>query len=266
LRGIGPDEQQVWQLLSDYLPDSLVALDWCIEHEEWEPAMRVIPAWGKLTERESYEMFNRLHRAAREGIRAGLPIPSDRTVSPPYLQLVDGGLSISDVDEFIDSLERWQAASPANRFAAQWTATRALANGGHLEALEEPLQRLAALTPELDSVWATRSMHELNGTVARVRGDWAGAAHSYGAFVEAGDGILRGWFDLVAAWWLLTARCLSEEQAVITGDELREPWRCCREQQIEVLQLHGVTSTTPVAPHMGDCRPNSSRRHFELSH
>ena len=122
LRGIGPDEQQVWQLLSDYLPDSLVALDWCIDHEEWEHAMRVIPMRGRLTERESVGMFTRLHRAAREGgaplhlldelgsldrefavlqtrehanetgwrrIRAVVPVPSDRTVSPPYLQLMD---------------------------------------------------------------------------------------------------------------------------------------------------------------------------------
>ena len=200
LRSFGPDELQVWQRLSDYLPDSLVALDWSIDNEEWENAMRVIPTLGALTERAENEMVARLHEAARAGgapihlldelethdidfalletrghatergwrrIRAGLPIPSERLLYPTYADFNDGGLSASDVDEFIDSLERWRAAAPAGRFFAGWWAVRALAHNDLLEAVDEPLRELAELTPELHSHGATRLLHDLYGTVAQ---------------------------------------------------------------------------------------------------
>jgi predicted ATPase/class 3 adenylate cyclase len=283
-RSLGPDELQVWQRLSDYLPDSLVALDWSIDNEEWENAMRVIPTLGALTERAENEMVTRLHGAARAGgapihlldelesrdvdfailetrghatergwrrIRAGLPIPSDRLLFPTYVDFNDGGLSTSDVDEFIGSLERWSGAAPVSRFVAGWWAVRALAHSGHLEALDEPIRRLAELTPGLHSDRATRLLHDLYGTVARLRHDWAEAAHWYRKVVQAGDGSLRTWFDLVAAWHLLTARCLSAEHVEITGAELREPWRCCREQHIDVLQHLGVVATALALHRLG---------------
>jgi predicted ATPase/class 3 adenylate cyclase len=284
LRTLGPDERQVGKRLRDYLADSLVALDWSIDHEEWEIAMRVIPLFGDLTERVANEMTARLHRAARAGgapihlldelesrdpdsvvlmnqesaaelgwrrIRAGLPIPSDRLLFPAHLDFNNGGLSASDVEEFIGSLEQWRSAAPANRFLAEWAAIRALAHGGHLEALEEPLRRLAALTPELHSDFATRSLDDLYGTVARTRHNWSEAAHWYGKVVQAGDGGLRTWFDLVAAWHLLTARCLSAEHLEITGAELREPWLCFSEQHIDVLQHYGVIATALALNRLG---------------
>lgn len=284
LRTLGPDELQVSQRLSDYLPDSLVALDWSIDNGEWENAMRVIPNFGTLTERAQNEMFIRLHREARAGgapthlldemesrdlefraaqndvslaergwrrIRAGLPIPSDRAHLPAHFDFNDGGLSASDVDEFIGSLERWRVAAPVNRFFAEWAAIRALANCGHLETVEEPLSRLATLTAELDSDRATRLLHDLYGTVARERHDWAEAEHWYGKVVEAGDGSMRTWFDLVAAWHLLTARSLGAEHVEITGAELREPWRCCREQHIDVLRHLGVVATALALHRLG---------------
>ncbi len=53
LRTLGPDEQQVLQRLNEYLPDGLVALDWCIDHQEWERGLRCIPSLSVTIERES---------------------------------------------------------------------------------------------------------------------------------------------------------------------------------------------------------------------
>ena len=138
LRIFGPDEQQVIRRLNEYLPDALVALDWCIDHQEWENGLRVTTAGEELSERESDEMVVRLHDAAREGgasadlldemavrderarlsettqqamergwrmIRAHRPLPSDRSSISPYLDFNDGGLAAADVDEFLTSLD-----------------------------------------------------------------------------------------------------------------------------------------------------------------
>ena len=67
LRIFGPDEEQVIRRLNEYLPDALVALDWCIDHQEWENGLRVTDAGEELAERESEEMVVRLHDAARAG-------------------------------------------------------------------------------------------------------------------------------------------------------------------------------------------------------
>lgn len=67
--------------------------------------------------------------------------------------------------------------------------------------------------------------------------------------VEAGS--LRTWFDLLAAWHLLTARSLGAEHVDITGAELREPWRCCREQHIDVLRHLGVVATALALHRLG---------------
>ena len=275
LRTFGPDERQVMQRLSEYLSDSLVALDWCIAHQEWENGLRVIPLLNELSERESNEMCSRLHDAALAGgapddlldelaghdksrflqhisqstergwrlIRDRSPIPVGWFASSPYLFFADGGLAAGDVDEFLDSLDRWLAAPPASRLLAEWSAVRALAHSGHLDRVEQPLSRLTNFATDLHSANANRFTDELHGTVARMRHDWPGAARWYAKVVESGGGRLNSWIDLAAAWHLLTARCLSPEDIDITGSELRDPWTCCLELRFDELRWHGATTT-----------------------
>ncbi len=282
LRTVGPDEEQVLQRLGEYLADSLVALDWCIDHQDWENGLRVVQIGNDLIERESHAMLARLHGAARLAgapaalldelasgirplleareeaiergwrmIRALLPIPSDRLALSPFDNFIDGGLAAADVDEFLGSFDRWLAAPPASRVVAEWGVVRALAHSGHLDRVDDPLSRLTAFVGELHSAGVTRMIDDLHGTVARMRHDWVGAAHWYGKVVDAGNGQLRQWFDLMAAWHLLTARCLCPGEIDITSHHLRDPWLCYREQRLDILRWRGAVATALALHRLG---------------
>ena len=53
-----------------------------------------------------------------------------------------------------------------------------------------------------------------------------------------------------AAWHLLTAR-RSPPAFELTGDELRDPWHCYRNEHLGMLGLHGATSTAVALPPIG---------------
>jgi predicted ATPase len=284
LRTIGSDERQVSRRLAEYLPDALVALDWCIDHHDWENGLRVTIGGQYVSERESGEMAARLHDAAKTGgaaaelldelqrhdvrgrltesvqqsnergwrtIRARVPIPSDRFAFPPQVDFNDGGLEAADVDEFVVSLDHWSSAPVLTRFYAEWFAVRALAHAGHLDHAEQQLDRLTPFVARLDSRHASRLLADLHGVVAMERRDWHGAAHWYGKVTAATEGGLSTWFDLAAAWHLLTARCLCPEPVDITGAELRDPWHCYTNEHIDVLLFHGVVSTALALHRLG---------------
>lgn len=280
LRTIGPDEREVSRRLNEYLPDALVALDWCIDHREWEDGLRLASVGTPLSERESGEMSARLVDAARAGgvggslldemerrdprpgaeqddlergwrtIRGGAPIPTDRFFFPPHGDFNVGSLDDADVDEFLASLERWSSSPPINRYVAERHALRALASNGHLDRIEERLGRFAELVAALHSELASRELAELHAVIAGVRHDWADAANWYGQ-AKARDGALLTWFDLNVAWNMLMARALCAEPFVLTGAELRDPWLCYRDQQIDVLRWRGATSTAIALHRVG---------------
>lgn len=160
----------------------------------------------------------------------------------------------ADVDEFVASLDHWDSAPTVTRFHAQWMAIRGLAYNGHLEHAEQLLARFSPFVTDLDSRQASRLLADLHGTLASTRQDWRDAAHWYGKAVDATEGGLTTWFDLVAAWHLLATRCLCPESAAITAAELRDPWQCFQNERIDVLgaarrSVHGNCTT-----------PNRSRR------
>jgi hypothetical protein len=53
------------------------------------------------------------------------------------------------------------------------------------------------------------------------------------------------------AWHLLTARALSAGPFELTGDELRDPWHCYRNEHLGMLGLHGATSTAVALHRVG---------------
>ena len=283
LRTVGPDEREVAQRLNEYLPDALVALDWFIEHGDWENGLRVSLVGTYLSERESGEMATRLHTAASAGgltgdlldevargdnksdmmktskqlaergwraIRGQAPIPNDRYATPPHGDFGASSLTNGDVSEFLASLERWGSAPPLNRYVAERHAIRAVAYNGFLDHLEQPMRRFTTFVADLDSTLASRELAELHAVIAQVRHDWPDAVHWY-AKAAASDGQLRTWFDLSVAWDLLMARALCDEPFDPTGAELRDPWHCYRNEHIEVLGWRGATSTAVTLHRLG---------------
>jgi hypothetical protein len=163
----------------------------------------------------------------------------------------EGGLTAADVDEFVASFDCWTAAPPVTRFAAEWDLIRSLANSGHVAVAERQLATFTPFVIGLDSRNAVRRLAELNGTVARERGDWEAAAHWYAEVTDATQGGLTTWLDLAAAWHLLVARCLRPDAVDITGADLRDPWHCYQNERLDVLQWHGATATAIALHRLG---------------
>ena len=284
LRTLGPDETQVGRRVEEYLPDALVALDWFIDRQDWESGLRVTIGGHYVSQRESGEMAARLHDAAKLGgatgnildeldrndargrvtettrqscergwrtIRARTPIPSDRFAFPPHIDFNDRGLGIADVDEFVSSLDHWLSAPTVTRFYAEWMVIRALANNSHYEHAEQQLSCFTPFVTDLDSRHALRLVADLHGTIAMARQDWHDAAHWYGKVTEETDGGLTTWFDLAAAWHLLTARCLCPQPTDIMATDLRDPWHCFQNERHDVLRWHGAVSTAIALHRLG---------------
>lgn len=284
LQTIGPDEADALRRRGEYTPDALVALEWFIDHHDWENALRVTVEGQYGSERESVEMIARLHDAAKatgappvvldelersdlrvrhsepsssscargwRTIRSGLPAPSDRFAIPPHADFNDAGLAAEDADEFVASLERWATAPNLTRFDAAWWAVRSLAHNGHLEHADRVLVEFSPFVAGLGSRRASRLLAELYGVLAMQRCDWPTAAHWYGEVTAATEGGINTWLDLAAAWHHLTARCLCPEPVVVTGDDLRAPWQCFLDEQIDVLKYHGSVSTAIALDRLG---------------
>ncbi len=289
LKALGPDEQQVLRRVNEYLPDSLVALDWCIDHEEWELGLQVTSADDELAVRERLGMNHRLNEGAHRAHTTGAPIdqyvmdelalgdetfalgrtaeqqaelgwrlirshrqiPTDRATFPPHAAFNDGGLEVADVDEFVASLERWLTAPPTTRFVAEWFTIRSLTHNGFVDEVGPILNRFTTFAESLHSARASRFANELQGTMARMRHDWAGATHWYGKVVAAGDGRLHSWLDLASSWYLLIARCLHAGPVRITGGELRDPWVCFRQEAITMLQWRGAVASALALHRLG---------------
>jgi hypothetical protein len=165
-------------------------------------------------------------------------------------------LAAADVDEFVASLEHWAAAPVITRFYAQRFAIRSLIYNGHVDRAEQLLASFTPFVADLDSRYASGLLAELRGVIAMKRQDWHDAVRWYAKAADASDTGLHSWYDLVVAWHLLTARSLCAEPAVITGADLRDPWRCYQNEHLDVLAFHGAVSTALALRRLG---------HHELS-
>ncbi len=280
LRILGPDEEQVVRRLNEYLPDALVALDWCIDHKDWDAGIRVIWAGRRTAEREVFDMATRLLDAARAGgapdsliaelecmdlretntgtldddtelawrrIRSHAPIPSDRYVVSPYISME---VTAADVDEYLASLERWRSAPGVNRYYTEYFALRSLVFSPEVtDHVDERLAPFAVLAASLDSKWASVGVAELNGLLAAHRHDWPAAANWYRQ--ARADGAMRWYLDLAAGFHLLTAQAMSGAPFELAGADLREPWRFYRDQNFIGFRWLGATATAVAVHRIG---------------
>lgn len=283
LRFIGPDEEAVWARLGEYRPDALVAVDWCLEHREWDLALCLTWAGVRISERAVDELLRRIRQAAVDGaappdlldeiehaaptdlgesqdvaaargwrsLRSMRPIPQHRFSPPPHLSFNDGGLDAADVDEYIASLDRWDSAPDSTRYIALWGAVRALAHNGFTDQVDEPLRKLTAFVETLHSAYANRGVLELHGAVAEARHDWPTAVHWYGKAHAARIGALASWLDCAVAWHLMTVRALDDAPFASSGADLRDPWVCFRGEALDLLVWHGATSTALALHRLG---------------
>ncbi len=282
LRSVGPEERAVRQRLFEYIPDALVALDWFIDHREWEQGLEVaLVAWG-IASRESDEMFARLHDAVRASgddidfidvlvefdlrrapaepgalsdargwrlIRAERRIPHDRFSVAPQTSLAASIVSHDEGEELVASLDRFADAPAVVRYLAFWATLRCLIFSRHLDLVDEPLRRFKEIVAALQSDRARSATDELCGHLAVARNDWDAAASCFSAANESLTVERPNWFRLAVAWHSLTAHAMAGHR--ISGAELGDPWRWFRSELINVLAWHGAISSAVALDRMG---------------
>ena len=197
LRTLGPDEQEATRRLDEYLPDARVSLDWFVDHHEWEQGLRVTPAGPLFEQRQPGEMVARLYDAAKIGGASPDLLDelarSDQRVRPTESiqvstergwRTIRAGGEDSHRPRFVLSsrgLRRWRLGRRRRRRvlgqprALGFSRTPkpvlggmvrdpALATSGHLDLLDEPLNRFTAFVTELHSGRAMRGSR--NSTVS----------------------------------------------------------------------------------------------------
>jgi predicted ATPase/class 3 adenylate cyclase len=281
LRQFGPDERVVRQRLIDYLPDIQVALEWFIDHREWDEAMQVSFVCQGIAERATAEMATRLYEAvlasgdevdfidllkdmlgqsmaesevtadarAWRRIRSGRPTPPHRFSPPPHLSLAAASVSYEEAEELLASLDQLADAPPVVRYMGQWATIRCLIFSGHFHLVDEPLTRFEQLVEELDSENAKGGIAELRGHLAAADDDWITASRWFAETAATQTVERPNWFRLTIAWHALTARAICGER--ITGQDLREPWQWFRSEGINVLAWHGAVSTAVALDRLG---------------
>jgi predicted ATPase len=289
LRSFGPDERAVRQRLLEYLPDIQVALEWFIDHGEWDQAMQVSLVGQGLADRASSEMYARLHHAVVASgddidfldllehvhigqsatepesivdargwrmIRAERPIPHDRFSLPPQLPLAAASVSRNEAEELVASLDQLVGAPPAVRYLGEWATVRCLIFSGQLDLVDEPLARFEQLVKDLNSDNAAGGIAELRGHLAVAGDDWLAASRWFAETAESQATEHPNWYRLAVSWHALTAKAIAGQR--VSGDELSEPWRWFRSECINVLAWHGAVSSAIALDRLG-CRELGER-------
>ena len=282
LRTFGPDERVVRQRLLDYLPDTRVALEWFIDHGEWEQGLNVSVSGHGLAERECAEMIGRLRAAviasgdevdfmdllehldlgqsALEAeavvdargwrmIRAARPIPNDRFSLPPQLPLAAAAISRDEAHELVASLDLVAGAPLTVRYIAEWATVRCLIFSRHCDLVDEPFARFEQLVEQLHSANATGGIAELRGHLAVANGDWVAAARWFSETAESQSAEYPNWYRLAVAWHALTANAIAGNK--IAARDLGDPWRWFRSESINTLAWHGAVSSAIAVDRLG---------------
>jgi hypothetical protein len=285
LQQVGPDEDAALVRLEEYVPDGVVALEWCIEHSEWELGLRTVLVSTTVNEREGQEqmavlsasahaanvpraMLDELERgdvAARSsetfrdaverglrGLREPTAVPADRFYWAPQNDFNDGSFTEAEADELVAGLERYTTAPFVTRWFAGWSTIRALAFNGMLDRAETLLAEFEQFVETLASERATRSVYDLRASICLERGAHDDAAGWYRRIVDSQDGVINSWFSLMAFWKLLACRARSSVPFELTGVELRGPWVCFQEQHLVVLDQLGLAATAGAMERIGN--------------
>lgn len=255
---LGPDEERGFRRLAEFLPDALLALDWFLEHDEIDQAMRLPNGFQILNPREGFAMIERVQDRA-DGIDIAAPVRAEMDLATFSLDarsvyagsemapLVDQIEPRSDRDvvgftpdtravdtDLADAImrleERFRVGRPLSRYTTLFLGGRSLLFNGYTGQAARLLGQLDTLAEETDSEAMRSSVLELRAQSARISGDHAGAAALLDEVVRRRSGALE--LSNIA----VLARFHSISMHVHAGDpiaasELRRAW--------DTLERHG---------------------------
>jgi predicted ATPase/class 3 adenylate cyclase len=277
LRLFGPDEYWVRQRFEEHYPDASVALDWFVEHGDWEQCLRFVPGSRVVTEPESLDLAERLSAACRSfGADPGLidevdelrenayetsddwdrrnlrrlhrpdRFPEDRFFWPPTLEDTSpGGLEAS-----IACLDRVASSHAIVRFVALTNVAEALIEAGDYARAGGYLDELDQLAETLSSERARVMVASIRGIAAARQGDYALANRIFDDAATRGLMPRRNRTDIRFAWNRLRFRVLGGMP--ITGAELRSAWDSMREESALMMQWRAAISAAIVVDRQGD--------------
>ena len=255
---IGPDEDRTLDRMSEYVPDALVALEWLIEHQEWNLAARIPTIW-LADERPGFQMGMRLHDALRRSgdqpaelrvievadvrfsfattaaqtesewaaLRGGEKVPPDWFAKPAGLEIIP--TTTSEAAELVRSLERFSDGPPWTRVGTEHWILRTIVLADvvteKVPELSQAIDRFDELARSLGSATATSLANELCGVMATSTRGWGEAAYWFGEALKLRDS------PHPRAQWYLALTTINEMIArtfagtIVELAEVFEVWR-----------------------------------------
>jgi predicted ATPase/class 3 adenylate cyclase len=253
---LGLDEQILLQRLDGLIADAVLAVDWFVENDELDQAMRFPSAMVIIRQREANAMIELIRQAARSGIgsdelRAELDLttPSIRSSLTDSevierLRLLsprpdrDTAAGLADRTELSDDLaaeallwvERFRSARPLSRYISLFFCSRQFINAGRMDDGLGLLDEFAAFAESTPSEIARTGLLDLEAKIARREADWARAAMLLDELVERRSGLLQlSNFAMLSRFSAIAAHTLAGDAIPVT--RVRDAW--------DALQRHG---------------------------
>jgi predicted ATPase/class 3 adenylate cyclase len=285
LSTLGPREEAAREEITALVPDCRTALEWLIEHREWEAAVRVATFGVSDSPREEQELIDLLvhgidvsgeqssilaelrsteqllklsdsewNQLTFDQIRGGWTAPDDRFSYPPqYLiesfTLLDRPAADPLHDELIHSLGTLDHAPLPVRALTEWWVGHVLALAGATTLARDRLATIEDLAERLHSATVRRYASEIRGQIAKADGQWEAAANWFTDALTSTRMDQGRLFEITAAWHRLGASTMANQ--TIVGEDLRAPWRWLRECNLLTHRSFGAVVTAIALDGLG---------------
>ena len=247
---LGPDENTAMRRGDQLHADIVLAVDWFVEHDQLEQAMRLPPALFGTRFGEALSMFELIRNVAiridasdellaeldlhlpwvsgrltPDEVVARLRLLRPRADRDVLAAGVAAGFKLSDdvAAEIRRYAQRFASARPYTRHVALGLSARSLIWSGRASEALELLEELDTLAESTQSELARTALLYLYAQIATRDGDWARAAHLLDELVRRRSGTLEmNIQSTVIRFGAISARTLAGDTVPVT--EVRNAW------------------------------------------
>ena len=244
----GPDENAAVQRIEQLLADIVLAVNWFVEHDQLEQAMRLPSPVGSFRFREARAMYELIRSAASPSntsveLRAEFDLNSS-TCSALTDDEIAARLRIlaprPDRDvfgfpgnraEMSDNLaaevrrfpERFASARPLNRYGVLFWCCGGLITANRISEALELLDEFEAFAESTDSEFIRTGLVNMRARIAGKQGDWARAANQFDQVVSGRSGLNELSIGAVSARFsAISTHTLAGD--TVTMSEVRSAW------------------------------------------
>jgi hypothetical protein len=244
----GPDENAAVQRIEQLLADIVLTVNWFVEHDQLEQAMRLPSPVGSFRFREARAMYELIRSAASPSntsveLRAEFDLNSStcsaltddeiaarlRILAPRPDRDVFGfaGNRVEMSDNLAAEVrrfpERFASARPLNRYGVLFWCCGGLITANRISEALELLDEFEAFAESTDSEFIRTGLVNMRARIAGKQGDWARAANQFDQVVSGRSGLNELSIGAVSARFsAISTHTLAGD--TVTMSEVRNAW------------------------------------------